>query len=206
MPKAVRFYKLGGPEVLQIEDVPVRHPEKGEVAIDVAAVGLNRAESMYYRGTYAQKPEFPSGLGYEVVGTVTEVGRGVDSSLIGKRIGTIPVYSMNRYIPRADPFHILILERAKAHFGSQSRSSRIQQPSEQPPTKIGLSFLRGQFQSKSFVLLVPGGGSNPHDRKESADFESAASASSAIPAEVPNSPAEKQEVHSWKRNNCFSIA
>ena len=97
MPKAVRFHRLGGPEVLQIEEVPVRHPEAGEVAIDVAAVGLNRAESMYYRGNYSQKPEFPSGLGYEVVGTVTAVGAGVDSSLIGKRIGTIPVYSMNRY-------------------------------------------------------------------------------------------------------------
>ena len=97
MPKAVRFHKLGGPEVLQIEEVQVRHPEAGEVAVDVAAVGLNRAESMYYRGNYSQKPEFPSGLGYEVVGIVTAVGEGVDSSLIGKRIGTIPVYSMNRY-------------------------------------------------------------------------------------------------------------
>jgi NADPH:quinone reductase-like Zn-dependent oxidoreductase len=97
MPKVVRFHKLGGPEVLQIEEVQVRHPEAGEVAIDVAAVGLNRAESMYYRGNYSEKPEFPSGLGYEVVGTVTAVGKGVDSSLIGKRIGTIPIYSMNRY-------------------------------------------------------------------------------------------------------------
>jgi NADPH:quinone reductase len=97
MPKAVRFHRLGGPEVLQIEEVPVRRPEAGEVGIDVAAVGLNRAESMYYRGNYSQKPEFPSGLGYEVVGTVTAVGEGVDSSLIGKRIGTIPIFSMNRY-------------------------------------------------------------------------------------------------------------
>jgi NADPH:quinone reductase len=89
MPQAVRFHKLGGPEVLQIEEVQVRHPEAAEVAIHVAAVGLNRAESMYYRGNYSQKPEFPSGLGYEVVGTVTAVGEGVDSSLLGKRIGTI---------------------------------------------------------------------------------------------------------------------
>jgi NADPH:quinone reductase-like Zn-dependent oxidoreductase len=82
MPKAVTFHKLGGPEVLQIEDVPVRHPEAGEVAIDVAAVGLNRAGSMYYRENYSEQPEFPSGLGHEVVGTVTAVGEGVDSRLI----------------------------------------------------------------------------------------------------------------------------
>src|ERR1700761_4360407 len=97
MPKAVRFHKLGGPEVLQIEEVPLRHPEAGGVAIDVAAVGLNRAESMHYRGNKCQKPEFPSGLGCEVVGTVPAVGEGLDSSLIGKRIGTIPIYSMNQY-------------------------------------------------------------------------------------------------------------
>jgi D-arabinose 1-dehydrogenase-like Zn-dependent alcohol dehydrogenase len=52
---------------------------------------------MYYRGNYSQKPEFPSGIGYEVVGTVVAVGEGVDSSLTGRRIGTIPIYSMNQY-------------------------------------------------------------------------------------------------------------
>lgn len=97
MSKAVRFHKLGGPEVLQIEEVQVRPPGAGEVAIDVAAVGLNRAESMYYRGEYFEQPVFPSGLGYEVVGTVTAVGEGVASSLVGKRVGTIPGYSMNQF-------------------------------------------------------------------------------------------------------------
>src|SRR5581483_10189852 len=61
-----------------------------------------------------------------------------------------------------------------------------QQPSEQPPTKIGLSFPRGQFRSKLFVLLVPGGGVEPPRSQGSADFESAASASSAIPASGSN--------------------
>ena len=97
MSKAVRFHQVGGPEVLKIEEVSTRNPQAGEVAIEVAAVGLNRAESMYYRGHYFEQPVFPSGLGYEAVGTVTEVGEGVDRSLVGKRIGTIPGYSMNRY-------------------------------------------------------------------------------------------------------------
>ena len=46
MPKAVRFYELGGPEVLKIEDVTLPAPEKDEAVLKVAAVGLNRAESM----------------------------------------------------------------------------------------------------------------------------------------------------------------
>lgn len=97
MSKAVRFHQLGGPEVLQIEDVTVREPGAGEVALDVAAVGLNRAESMYFHGQYFEQPQFPAGLGYEAVGTVTAVGPDVDASLVGKRIGTIPGYSMNRF-------------------------------------------------------------------------------------------------------------
>jgi hypothetical protein len=38
MPKAVRFYELGGPEVLKIEEVPLRQPRQGEVVVDVAAI------------------------------------------------------------------------------------------------------------------------------------------------------------------------
>jgi NADPH:quinone reductase-like Zn-dependent oxidoreductase len=97
LPKAVRFYQLGGPEVLQIEDVILHEPGPGEVALDVAAVGLNRAESMYFHGQYMEQPQLPSGLGYEAVGTVTAVGPDVSKSLIGKQVGTVPGYSRNRY-------------------------------------------------------------------------------------------------------------
>src|ERR1700690_3887842 len=97
MPKAVRFYELGGPEVLKIEEVPLRQPQKGEVVIDVAAVGLNRAESMFFRGSYIYQPNLPAGLGYEVAGRVTAVGSGVDPSWVGKRVGTIPGFSMNHW-------------------------------------------------------------------------------------------------------------
>ena len=97
MPKAIRFNQLGGPEVLHIEDLPQRQPGPGEVLLKVEAVGLNRAESVYYRGFYLEKPNLPSGLGYEALGKVIAVGPDVDRSLIGKRFGTIPGYSMNKY-------------------------------------------------------------------------------------------------------------
>lgn len=97
MPKAVRFSEVGGPEVLRFEDVPAREPGNGEVRLKVAALGMNRAESMYFHGQYMEQPQLPSGLGYEVFGTVTAVGPDVDKGLIGKQIGTIPGYSMNRY-------------------------------------------------------------------------------------------------------------
>ena len=97
MPKAIRFNQVGGPEVLHFEDIPERRPSTGEVLLKVEAVGLNRAESMYYHGVYMEKVEPPSGLGYEAVGTVTAVGPEVDPSLVGKRFGTIPGFSMKQY-------------------------------------------------------------------------------------------------------------
>lgn len=97
MPTAVRFNQFGGPEVLQFEEVAERQPGAGEVSLTVEAVGLNRAESMYYHGLYMEQPNLPSGLGYEAVGIVSAVGPGVDASLAGRRFGTIPGYSMNQY-------------------------------------------------------------------------------------------------------------
>jgi NADPH:quinone reductase-like Zn-dependent oxidoreductase len=97
MPKAIRFAQLGGPEVLHIEDLPQRQPGPGEVLLKVEAVGLNRAESIYYHGFYMEKVNPPSGLGYEALGKVIAVGPEVDRALVGKRFGTIPGFSMNRY-------------------------------------------------------------------------------------------------------------
>src|SRR5579863_6290414 len=74
MPKAIRFNQLGGPEVLHMEDLPERRPGSGEVLLRVEAVGLNRAESMYYHGFYMEKTNVPSGIGYEAVGKVIAVG------------------------------------------------------------------------------------------------------------------------------------
>jgi NADPH2:quinone reductase len=97
MPKAIRFSQLGGPEVLHIEDLPNRQPGPGEVLLKVEAVGLNRAESMYYHGVYMEKVIPPSGIGYEALGKVVAVGPEVDPALIGKRFGTIPGFSMYQY-------------------------------------------------------------------------------------------------------------
>ncbi|MCU1313850.1 MAG: oxidoreductase, zinc-binding dehydrogenase family, partial [Acidobacteriaceae bacterium] len=97
MPKVVRFHQLGGPEVLRFEEQPSRQPGPGEVRLRVQAVGLNRAEALYMRGFYFEKPELPSGVGYEAAGIVEAVGPDVDSTWIGRRVSTVPGFSMNRY-------------------------------------------------------------------------------------------------------------
>ena len=97
MPKVVRFYEIGGPENLRIEDMPAREPGKGEVKLRVQAVGLNRAEALYVRGQYFERPQLPSRIGYEASGIVEAVGPDVDRSWIGKPVSTIPGYSQNQY-------------------------------------------------------------------------------------------------------------
>jgi NADPH:quinone reductase-like Zn-dependent oxidoreductase len=97
MPKIVRFHQLGGAENLRFEELPSQAPGKGEVRLRVEAAGLNRAESLYYRGQYFETPQLPSRLGYEVAGVVQAAGEGVDPAWVGKRVATIPGFSQNRY-------------------------------------------------------------------------------------------------------------
>jgi NADPH:quinone reductase-like Zn-dependent oxidoreductase len=97
MPKIVRFHKLGGPEVLKIEEETSKQPGKGEVRLQVQAVGLNRAELMFVRGQYLEHPKLPAGIGYEAAGVVEAVGPDVDKNWVGKSVATIPAFSMNDY-------------------------------------------------------------------------------------------------------------
>ena len=83
--------------MLRLEDVPPAHPGPGDVRLKVQAMGLNRAESMFYHGRYLEAPKFPARLGYEAVGIVEAIGEGVDKSWIGKTVATIPGFSMNEY-------------------------------------------------------------------------------------------------------------
>lgn len=95
--KTVRFHQTGGPEVLQIEEVPLPEPGVGEVRLRIKAIGLNRAEVMFREGHYLVDPTLPSGLGYEASGTVEAIGDGVDRAWLGKTASTIPAFAINKY-------------------------------------------------------------------------------------------------------------
>lgn len=97
MSKVVRFHRMGGPEVLQIDDVDVRAPGANEVRIKVKALGLNRAEAMYRSGQYTFVPDMPAALGYEAAGTVESVGPGVTEFSVGDEVNVIPAFSFADY-------------------------------------------------------------------------------------------------------------
>lgn len=97
MTRVVRFYKLGGPEVLCIENVEFAGPGRGEIQIRVKALGLNRAEVMLRTGAYIENASFPSGLGFEASGIVESVGEGVKGFIPGDAVSVIPSLSMTTW-------------------------------------------------------------------------------------------------------------
>jgi NADPH:quinone reductase-like Zn-dependent oxidoreductase len=84
--KAVVITKHGGPGVLQVQEQNDPTLGPGEVRIDVAAVGVNFADVMARMGLYADAPKTPCVVGYEVAGTITEVGEGVQGLSQGQRV------------------------------------------------------------------------------------------------------------------------
>ena len=97
MARVVRFHRIGGPEVLRLEEVEVPPPGKGEVQISIKALGLNRAEARFRRGESLEEPRLPARLGYEAAGTVAAVGPGVRGFRVGDAVSVIPSLSHNDY-------------------------------------------------------------------------------------------------------------
>jgi NADPH:quinone reductase-like Zn-dependent oxidoreductase len=97
MARVARFHQTGGPEVLKIEQMDVPPPGPGEVQINVKALGLNRAESMFRSGQYLEDPKLPARLGYEAAGPVAAVGPGVEGVKVGDAVSVVPSFSLNRY-------------------------------------------------------------------------------------------------------------
>jgi NADPH:quinone reductase-like Zn-dependent oxidoreductase len=97
MSRVVRFHRLGGPDVLEIEDIPDRDLKEGELRVRIEAIGLNRAEAMYRSGSYLLAPVLPSLNGCEASAVVMEVGPGVSGFSAGEAISVIPAFSLNDY-------------------------------------------------------------------------------------------------------------
>ncbi|MEJ0007083.1 MAG: zinc-dependent alcohol dehydrogenase family protein [Steroidobacteraceae bacterium] len=97
MTKVVRIHRTGGPEVLQIENLPVGDPKPGEIRIRVVSIGLNRSEAMYRAGKYLGTPKLPSLMGYEAYGVVEALGPGVQGHAPGDRVCVIPTYHLGEY-------------------------------------------------------------------------------------------------------------
>ena len=87
--RKIVVHKPGGHERLQLVEAPQEAPERGEVAIAVAASGINYADIMVRMGLYASAKRYvgwPIVPGFEVAGVVEAVGEGVDDLAPGDAV------------------------------------------------------------------------------------------------------------------------
>lgn len=84
MPKAIRTFRTGGPEVMEYVDVEVGDPGPGEARVRHYAIGVNFIDIYFRTGLYPRP--LPAGLGMEGAGVVEAVGEGVTHVKPGDRV------------------------------------------------------------------------------------------------------------------------
>lgn len=77
------------PEGLELRRRPRPVPGRGQALVRVEATGVSFAEQQMRRAKYYDQPRFPFVPGYDLVGTVAEVGPGVDAALVGGRFAAL---------------------------------------------------------------------------------------------------------------------
>jgi NADPH2:quinone reductase len=100
--KAIQISAIGGPEVLQMVELPIPEPGPGQVLIRVEAVGVNFIEIYFRKGTY--KATLPLTPGSEAAGTVEKLGPGVTGFEEGDAVASVGVlgsYAEYALVPAA---------------------------------------------------------------------------------------------------------
>ena len=88
--RAIQIIKPGKPaDAFRLIEQPSPVAGPGQMLIDVKASGINFADVLARQGIYPDAPPFPCVVGYEVSGTVSAVGAGVDTHWIGREVLTL---------------------------------------------------------------------------------------------------------------------
>ena len=105
--KAIQLTRVGGPEVMELADLPVPQPKPNEVVVKIAASGVNFIDVYQREGRY--KVPLPFVLGQEGAGRVTEVGSDVKTIKVGDRVawtGILGSYAEYAAVPAERVVHI----------------------------------------------------------------------------------------------------
>ncbi|GAB3728381.1 zinc-binding dehydrogenase [Nocardiopsis nanhaiensis] len=120
--RAARLTRHGGPDTLELADVPTPAPAAGEVLVRVSAAALNNTDLWTREGTYGLPGDprakagwrgpidFPRIQGADIAGTVARLGEGTDPALLGARVLVDPAL-YDGPGPHAHPVGLLGSER-----------------------------------------------------------------------------------------------
>jgi NADPH2:quinone reductase len=100
--KAIQIRATGGPEVLELAELPIPVPGPGQVLMRIEAIGVNFIEIYFRRGTY--KAALPLSPGSEAAGTIEELGTGVNGFKAGDAVASVSVlgsYAEYALVPAA---------------------------------------------------------------------------------------------------------
>lgn len=84
--KSVLVRNPGGPEALELVDLPTPVPGPGEALVAARAFGVGQPDALIRKGTYRWMPPLPANPGNDVAGIVEQLGPGVDKSWLGRRV------------------------------------------------------------------------------------------------------------------------
>jgi NADPH2:quinone reductase len=84
--KAIRIHEFGASENLRVDEIEKPTPGADDVLIKTTAAGINYADTMLRQNKYLFTPPLPFTLGFEVAGTIEEVGANVSAFKVGKRV------------------------------------------------------------------------------------------------------------------------
>ncbi len=84
--KAIVVRTPGGPQALELAELPLPEPGPGEARVRARAIGVGRPDALIRQGTYKWMPPLPAIPGNEMAGVVDAIGPGVRGVALGDRV------------------------------------------------------------------------------------------------------------------------
>jgi len=82
----------GGPDVMAVVEEEIRAPEAGEVRVKVLAAGVSLPDVLAREGVHPETPRVPYTPGWDLVGTIDQLGEGVSGFEAGQRVAAMPIH------------------------------------------------------------------------------------------------------------------